>query len=385
MIYIKQLDSIRTFAVMLVIISHWLPLYYIKLFDFGAIGVNLFFVLSGFLITQMLFENRKDTENNGTSKINIIKSFIIRRSLRIFTIYYLTIFILLIIGHKTGTDIREDFTLYFFYLSNFLFFFKQEWDGMLSHLWSLAVEEQFYLFWPWLMIFIRRNFLFIIIAMFFFIGIAANYLIPGGNSFIQILTPTCFDSFSLGGILAYAVVYSRNHLNFILKYLPFVALLCLVTFFFSTLSSINVFIPDRTLVSFCALYLIVFAIYKQGSVVHTYILNNKTLIFTGQISYGVYLYQNIVPNTWNMFIDKLNDANIQIPLINAYIPASLSREIMLVEQFVLLIIISWLSWKFIEFPINSLKNRFSYKKIAHVSVLHNSQFIVENKFASSEK
>ena len=150
MTYYKSLDSIRAFAVFLVIFSHWLPFNFVKTFHFGYIGVDIFFVLSGFLITNNLLKEKKETSNDLRIKFVHLKNFIIRRSLRIFPVYYFLIFVLAIIGKTTYTTINENIWYYITYTSNILFFNTQKWDGMLSHLWSLAVEEQFYLFWPWL-------------------------------------------------------------------------------------------------------------------------------------------------------------------------------------------------------------------------------------------
>src|ERR1700733_11280286 len=105
MTYIKQLDSLRAIAVILVIVSHWMSGdSIIGRFPTGSIGVDIFFVLSGFLISKILFDNRNKSEELNISKSATIKNFYIRRALRIFPIYYLTIFILLFIHKYTGTN-----------------------------------------------------------------------------------------------------------------------------------------------------------------------------------------------------------------------------------------------------------------------------------------
>jgi peptidoglycan/LPS O-acetylase OafA/YrhL len=102
---------------------------------------------------------------------------------------------------------------YFFYLQNILFYIKQAWPGgKLSHLWSLAVEEQFYLFWPWIILFVSQKWLLKIMLSFFFIGIACVYLLPvlkpGYNA--DLLTPSCMQAFAAGGILAYCHIFKKN-------------------------------------------------------------------------------------------------------------------------------------------------------------------------------
>lgn len=362
--YIKPLDSIRTIAVLLVILSHWLPLTYIKIFDLGFVGVNIFFVLSGFLITRILLENKKEAEANNQNKLLVIKNFIIRRSLRIFPIYYLTILILFLLSEKTGTSIKQDFEYYVTYSSNYLFFAKQDWDGKLSHLWSLAVEEQFYLIWPWLIIFTNQKYLKHIILSVSIFGILSNYILAyifPHHIMLNVLTPTCFDAFCSGAILAYIMVYKTEDVQTFIRWLSYLAPVCLLLFIFGSLYNFNTILPIRTLVSVFSLYLIAFTIQYQGSIVHTILLNNKALIFLGKVSYGIYLYHNFIPWIWQGLINKLNQLNVHIPLINSFIPDTISRALTLLERFALLVLISWLSWILIESPINKLKDRFNYK------------------------
>jgi len=173
--YIKQLDSLRAIAVILVIISHWIPATnVINRIPNGAIGVDIFFVLSGFLISKILFDQRNNAELLNIPKFTLVKNFYVRRTLRIFPIYYLTIFVLLLFSKSTGTNIQSAFAYFLTYTSNFYFFKIQTWDGMVSHLWSLAVEEQFYLIWPWIILFSNKKYFLHIITIFILIGVLSN-------------------------------------------------------------------------------------------------------------------------------------------------------------------------------------------------------------------
>ena len=99
--YIPQFDSIRAIAVLLVIIHHWFPEN--KVLNFlpnGPLGVNTFFVLSGFLITGILLKSRKLVESGSKGKSTVFKNFYIRRSLRIFPIYYLLLLILSLLSNE---------------------------------------------------------------------------------------------------------------------------------------------------------------------------------------------------------------------------------------------------------------------------------------------
>ena len=159
---IRALDGIRGLAIILVLLHHFegcVPPSNIVVgslkatFNFGWAGVDLFFALSGFLITGILLDTREAN--------NYFGAFYARRVLRIFPLYYFG-------PHShpgscrtqasaaAGVPLAADQKLYFLYLTNWLALWKGKWGpNMLGHFWSLAVEEQFYLIWPlcvWLMV-----------------------------------------------------------------------------------------------------------------------------------------------------------------------------------------------------------------------------------------
>ncbi len=155
--YIPQFDSLRAIAVLLVIVHHWVPENSILNYTpNGPLGVNIFFVLSGFLITGILLKSKKQVETHGLARKTVFRNFYIRRTLRIFPIYYL---LLIVLWYLKDPSIQKDGVYYFTYTSNFLFYSEQFFPGRLAHLWPLAVEEQFYIIWPFLIIFTLRKYL----------------------------------------------------------------------------------------------------------------------------------------------------------------------------------------------------------------------------------
>ena len=156
-----QLDTLRAVAVLMVIVAHWMGEYRtVHALPLGMVGVTLFFVLSGFLITQILLRER-EAGDSGDEKKRALGRFYIRRTLRIFPVYYLFLLLLYLSGVP---EFREDALWYVFYSVNILAYDHQSWVGPATHLWTLAVEEQFYLVWPLLILFTPRQHLWKVIA-----------------------------------------------------------------------------------------------------------------------------------------------------------------------------------------------------------------------------
>ena len=148
--YLPQLDGLRGIAVLLVLLAHGsntvdLPLlapfwHGVELLRPGHVGVDLFFALSGFLITRLLLEERR--REGGIN----LRRFYVRRTLRIFPIYY---FAVLLVSFTWPTRPGVRFSLLAYAFNYYLPF--HPWPYPLEHTWSLAVEEQFYLLWPMLL------------------------------------------------------------------------------------------------------------------------------------------------------------------------------------------------------------------------------------------
>jgi peptidoglycan/LPS O-acetylase OafA/YrhL len=358
--YIKQLDSLRAIAVLLVIINHWIPEKHIinRIIPTGAIGVDIFFVLSGFLITKILFDNKDYAENFNVSKGGLLKNFYARRTLRIFPIYYLTIFIVLAFHASTDTHIKPAFLYYATYTANFYFYFSNAFDGMLSHLWSLAVEEHFYLIWPWIIIFTKRKYFLPIITSFILIGASSIFILKGARLW-GIVTFACFDAFGLGALLAWQLTYGTKPIDKFFKTLTYFAAVATIIFVASLFAPSITYFPFRTVVSVISLWVITYLVLNKQSNKLSFklIWNNKILIFLGKISYGIYLYHNLVP--W------INSKIVNIYL-NPLLPDFFYKKhwgmLFMVENSILLIIIAWLSFYFIETKFLSLKKYFQLKE-----------------------
>lgn len=350
--YIKQLDSLRAIAVLLVMISHWSPKKHYVFETLGFIGVNIFFVLSGFLITSILLNNKEKALNLGIGKKQLVKNFYAKRVLRIFPIYYLTIFFLYFLGNSLPSNIENSIGYHLTYTSNFYFYNAQHWDHVTSHLWSLSVEEQFYLIWPWIVLFINNKFLKNAIYIFIAIGIFSQFMAI--NSWNILLPSSCFDAFGLGALLSWNITFNKSNIKKFYKRLSIVIIpiVCGVFIIGFTFGYLNV--KPRFVISLLMFWMLTAIILKKESTsfVFRYLWNNKFLIFLGKISYGLYLYHNILPHITVKFREYL-------PVISQNIHLKTASYIM--WDFALVILISWISFKFIEQPFLRLKKSFRLK------------------------
>jgi len=136
--YYEKIDGLRFVAIFFVLVEHF-AFFLGRYISAGYYGVDLFFVISGFLITSILLK-----PNEKTFKTNY-KNFLGRRTLRIFPIYYLTILILWVLNLHM---IRDKLAWFVTYSFNYAWVLYNLPLSPVTHFWSLCVEEQFYLFWP---------------------------------------------------------------------------------------------------------------------------------------------------------------------------------------------------------------------------------------------
>ena len=160
-------------------------------------GVQLFFVISGFLITGILIDNKPLDDAPREAGLRVWRSFYLRRALRIFPLFYLVIFGSLALGFDS---IGSSWVWHTTYLSNGYYFLTNSRDAF-GHFWSLAVEEQFYLVWPFLVLLLSIRqlpkwiILTIIVAPVFRIVIMA----ATGNADLSYLPISCLDALAARG------------------------------------------------------------------------------------------------------------------------------------------------------------------------------------------
>lgn len=212
--HLPALDALRGLAILLVLIYRFgggeaaavaRSLDDVHILELGARGVDLFFVLSGFLITGILHDSR--------GKPHYFRNFYVRRALRIFPLYYATLILLLVDWLPLPAALtealqpaREHAPWLWCYGGNLLQAKQDAWClGAMNHFWSLAIEEHFYLVWP-LVIYVlptaaaRRLCLALVATSA--LGRAAWLLLGGGHVAAFVFTPLRMDGLALGGWLA---------------------------------------------------------------------------------------------------------------------------------------------------------------------------------------
>lgn len=348
--YVPEFDTLRALACIGVMIGHFAPFRGIPMLErpadrLGALGVDLFFALSGFLITGILLRCRDSTAEQ--SRPRILKQFYFRRALRIFPLYYLAI-ALCVACRIPG--IAANLPWFLTYTVNYGKAVVPAGWYPLHHFWTLAVEEQFYLVWPVFVLFIRARYLprlcWILIAVSFS---ERAILEMTGSDAVLVLQSTicCLEPLLMGAVCA--IVYCKNGLK--------------RTFLFTSLlvgaissAAIVMFANDKILYILGRLsYAVLFSSIIGLLAVFTgsrglYLLRLKPFLFLGRISYGVYV--------WHLPVLRCSLESI------AHLPRWADRDFHPAANFAALfgvtIAAATASWFLFEGPLNGLKRRFPY-------------------------
>jgi peptidoglycan/LPS O-acetylase OafA/YrhL len=320
--HLPGLDGLRGVSIIIVIIGHLIWANNLKFF-IGYFGVNIFFVISGFLITTILL---KEKVNKGFISL---KRFYVRRILRIMPVAYLYIFILILLNiiFKLNISFRS-FATAALYLKNIPFRNSGEWYT--GHFWSLSVEEQFYLIFPALLVVFKNKYVFIIISMILLIktsefvaysGITEpnsilHYAVFGivdvfGNGTIEILIG------SLTSLLLFKQIIKFDHIkiNYWISSILLVVAFLIDTFFYNNIISSIIF-------SVCISFVILNNLYQLdflGS-----LLSNKVLVKIGLLSYSIYIWQQLFLKNqpWSQSFKSSNSIILNLIVFSATVLAS---------------------------------------------------------------
>ena len=353
------LDGLRAVATAAVLISHFFPERSAiqRAFHWGRFGVLLFFTLSGFLITGLLLRGRDAVVAGETTNRAVFQTFVARRALRIAPIYYLVVLVGWWVGYGPIADLLP---WHLTYTGNIALIYFQKSLAQATHLWSLCVEEQFYLLWPLVVLFApaKRLAAIAVSLVVFSVGYEAVGALQG-RSFEEthLVLQGCMDALGLGALLAIVSHRGRrgkrsaNALSF------YAALLGAPLFFFAqgyryqvglpATDQLPYRIPGDIGLALISVSLVYLATTRGPSLIRRF-LELAPVRFIGRISYGIYLYHLfLIPIGWEV------ERRYGVPELER-------GPSMFLIYGAISIFLAIISWYAIEAPINRQKRRFPY-------------------------
>lgn len=355
-IYFPNLNGLRFIAAIMVIYSHMelnksyflIDNYFQSIKHLGNLGVVIFFVLSGFLITFLLLDEKEKTTTIS------YKTFYRKRILRIWPLYFMVVFLsLFILPHfsvfQTPTfylklhsfsEFAETVLLFVLFLPNLLI--QIHVIPFAAQTWSIGTEEQFYLIWPWVINKIKNLKWFFVILIIgytiilYFIQSPIFDTIPYFNLLRKFVNTVKLDSLTIGALGAY-LYFTKNSA---LKFLTNINLFCILLIFTIVAVVNNYVFPYCNSAVYSFLFIgLILALVINDKLKNC--LENKFFNYLGKISYGLYMYHQMA----------------MVFVINMLIKFGLLNNIAIyVLSIMLTIFISGLSYKFFEKPFLKMKN-----------------------------
>ena len=339
------LDAIRGIAVIFVFLFHA----GIRGFSGAFVGVDIFFVLSGFLITLLILQ-----EYEGKGSISL-KKFYMRRILRLIpALVFMLALYLTVINFRyqdAGARLRQlqDAFIVLFYAANWTRAFDLGRPDILGHTWSLSIEEQFYMLWPLCMLFLLRlrgSFRSILIAVLFCAAWAWRvYLLSAGASFNRLYNGLdCRADMLLAGCLL-ASLWHAGYLGFWNRRRALSrALVAMACVGFAVMcgcgewENASLYLWQYPLVALAAAMVILEVAAAPGGL-FSRALNTRWLVWPGKISYGIYL--------WHYPVIALLDKVV------------VNKNLKAVTAALLTMLFATISWYAVERPFLRLKRRFA--------------------------
>jgi peptidoglycan/LPS O-acetylase OafA/YrhL len=357
---IQEIDGLRGIAILLVVSFHYVNNQLVlsesfagkllcKITSFGWVGVDLFFVLSGFLIGTILIRYKGNP--------HYFKTFYIRRFVRILPNYFLFLLVALVIGslpffadnYMLSGNQTVPMWSYFAFVHNFYMASLQNMgNDVLSITWSIGVEEQFYLFFPLFVYFLRLYLLPYFLAMIIVIAVVLrmqyDHWIPG-----YVLLTSRMDALAMGIWVAYLKETSwlqsltRTRLNILVACMLLDIVLC--GGLYAVYGDLGAF--KHTLFALFFSGCVILALVKAPY--YSAVLRNHVLIWVGTISYSLYLFHYFILALFHHFIG--NKAGV--------ILANTTDLVITILALLTSFAVAWLVYKLLETPMVRLGKRIT--------------------------
>ena len=351
---IRSIDGLRALSILMVLLGHGMETmppaltnnYFFAVIGNSGVGVNIFFVISGYLITKLLM-----IEKDKKGEVSL-KHFYLRRAFRIFPLFYLYLLVILALKIWAIPDIVNSYRAFFFagaFLWNSILVLgynpgpKGTW--FLGHFWTLAMEEQFYLVWPLMFTWIGNRVtltkvVLVIIIIMPFVRVLTYFLIPVARPQLGLMLVTGGDAILFG--CSGALIEAQK--NFREKYLPYIQNNFFVVFaviFILVLNPLLMYylkggyslLLGLTLNNAAILLFVFWSMYTNTA--FSRLLNNKALMWIGVLSYSIYIWQQL------FLTPKIDIWFNKFP-----------------QNLVVVFVVAWLSYTLVEKPILALKKRF---------------------------
>jgi len=347
-IHLTQLDALRAIAVLGVMLHHSVPERFKGLTGYASAGgVKLFFVLSGFLITGILLRARHLVDRERETRPAALVRFYARRALRIFPLYYLVVLAGLAIDVEPVRRALVPLVTFTFNLH----MVRQGWyEPNYAHFWSLSVEQQFYMVWPWVVLLLPRRWL--LPAALLMIATSPVYRFAYGTFgdpnllglAAYISTWSSLDALGFGALLAMArrEAWGPALYRAVKRFGVPLALAAIVLIVTSGSLRADLLMYDTA--SGVVFLWLIWTAADGFTGVTGRVLEWKPLLHIGTVSYGAYVYHPFVPE----FCIWAAAALGWTLLANAWVVAAMTFGVTLA--------VATLSWRYIEAPINRIKS-----------------------------
>ena len=306
---IPSLDGFRAVSIVLILFCHsrlstGFPGGLADIAKQAEVGVTVFFVISGFLITNLLLV---EESKNGSISLG---AFYTRRIFRIVPVYVLYVLFILLWGNVESLYVSRTNLLH---VATFTVNFDHNKNWFLGHFWSLSVEEQFYLFWPAMLILFRKHLKIVLVILVAYSCIARVIAYKFAGYELISLAP--FFKYSdaifigaLGGIIFFEkpdVLKNKIFRSYAAQLLAIILFLMFVYFTENGILAIISLPFGNTIISTSVLFLIFVCIPPSDKVIYK-ILNNKAVVHIGILSYSIYIWQEFffvgeIQGLWRTF------------------------------------------------------------------------------------
>ena len=348
--YFPSLNGIRAICALLVLKEHakWAIHGAPQMFEWGFLGVDMFFTISGFLIVSLLLRER-----DRTGQIDL-KQFYVRRTLRIFPIYYLAIGFLLFLAVASYAHSTKTWDMYKWSFPVFALYLQDVVPislGVMFHTWSLSMEEQFYLIWPSVEKYLKKRWVvpFVVLLIVFWQFCNFGYLsdaltaIYGPSGPVRPIFLITFTPILLGVLAAHAMHDPKTGLRVtaVLKNRWAAPLLLLGA---AACCEVSTHLQGITrLLVHVLLCLMLVALVVNPRAIFSRVLQSRVMFYLGSISYGIYLYHVFVLWAVGRLCESLGVALKPFELFLVITPISIG--------------LAAVSFKYFETPIMNLRHR----------------------------